>query len=129
MNPLTWDAPVAVIYVALFVIVMFRANITYWVGRVDVGGARHTGLVSRLDSPRFTRATALLNKYGPPLVSACFLTVGLQTTVLLSAGVSRMPLPRFLPAVIIGCALWALLYGTVGFVGVEALIALYQLLS
>ena len=37
-----------------------------------------------------------------------------------------MPLRRFIPALLAGSILWALLYGTVGFVGFELWLALYD---
>lgn len=124
MNPLDWDAPRTLVYLALFVIVMCRANATYWVGRL---GSRLTRvrLAKWTARPSFQRASRLLARHGAPLVAGCFLTVGLQTMVLLAAGIARMELRRFLPAVIIGCALWALLYGTIGFVGFTALATLH----
>lgn len=45
-----------------------------------------------------------------------FLVVGVQTMVSLVAGVTRMPLRRYLPAVTIGCVIWAFIYGTGGMV-------------
>jgi membrane protein DedA with SNARE-associated domain len=60
------------------------------------------------------------------VVSISFLTVGLQTLINLAAGVSRMPLRRYLPAVSVGALLWAFLYATVGFVTFAAWIALYR---
>ena len=39
MNPMEWDAPFSVIVAALFVIVMCRANATYWLGVLIARGA------------------------------------------------------------------------------------------
>lgn len=47
-------------------------------------------------------------------VPLSFLTVGIQTAVNASAGISRMSLKRYLPAVTVGCLIWALIYSTVG---------------
>ena len=60
------------------------------------------------------------------MVSLCFLTVGFQTMVLLASGGLRMPLRKFLPALAVGSVLWALLYGTVGFVGFHALRVVWE---
>ena len=38
----------------------------------------------------------------------------MQTFVQISAGVTRMPLRLYLPAVAVGSVVWALIYGTVG---------------
>ena len=50
-------------------------------------------------------------------MSLSFFTIGVQTMVNLAAGVTRMPLRRYLPAVAVGCVAWAFIYGTVGFMG------------
>lgn len=47
-------------------------------------------------------------------VPLCFLTLGVQAAVNASAGVSRMPLRRYLPAVTVGALAWALMYTTIG---------------
>lgn len=116
-NPLSWDVPYGVVVATLFCIVMLRANGTYWLGRGMAAGARRTRAAKMMASPHYETATRLLNKWGPPAVTLSFLTVGLQTMVLLTAGLTRMPLRRFLPAVTVGCVAWAFLYGTVGIVG------------
>ncbi|QIK74012.1 hypothetical protein G7070_15450 [Propioniciclava coleopterorum] len=115
-----WDAPFYVIVAALFVIVMCRANATYWLGRLIQSGARRTRIAHAMSSPGYARAEQQLNKWGPPIISLSFLTIGFQTLVNLAAGATRMPLRRYLPAVTVGSVIWALLYGTVGYVGVES---------
>ena len=111
----------------LFVIVMVRANATYWLGRGAQSGARRTRLSGMLASPEFRRAQDFISRWGAPIVTLSFLTVGIQTLVNLAAGVARMPLRRYLPAVMLGSILWALLYATVGFVTVGAWLKLYEL--
>lgn len=127
MNPFEWEAPYLVVVAGLFVIVMLRANGTYWLGRLVQDGARRTRRLGRLmRTPGYEAAVERLNRWGPLVVSASFLTVGVQTLVNLAAGGTRMPLRRYLPAVTAGCVLWAFLYGTVGFIGFEALALLWQ---
>lgn len=99
---------------ALFAIVMLRANATYWAGRGIAAGGRRTRLERQMDSPAMRRAEAIIARWGAPAVSLCFLTVGIQTAVNATAGIGRMPLRQYLPAVIIGSVLWAVLYATVG---------------
>ncbi|GAB3250992.1 DedA family protein [Arthrobacter pigmenti] len=108
---------------ALFVIVMLRANATYWAGRGIAAGGRRTRLVRRLDSPGMRRAEAIIARWGAPAVALCFLTVGIQTAINATAGIGRMPLRRYLPAVIVGSALWAVLYATVGLAVLNAWLA------
>lgn len=110
----------------LFVIVMLRANGTYWLGRLAARGARATRARRIMESPGYARAEERLNRWGAPLVTASFFTIGVQTLVNLAAGAIRMPLRRYLPAMTIGCVCWALIYSTVGFVGFEALGLLWQ---
>ena len=56
-----------------------------------------------------------------------FLTVGFQTLANLAAGVGRMPLRRYLPALVIGGLIWAVLYATVGLITFAALVHLYEI--
>ena len=121
LNPMTWDAPYLAIVGALFVIVLLRANATYWLGRLISSGAERTRAAAMMATPGYQRAVQQLNQWGPPVVAVSFLTIGFQTLVNLAAGATRMPLSRYLPAVTVGCVLWAFLYGTVGTAGVEAL--------
>lgn len=48
MNPLTWDAPKIVVYLALFCIVFCRSQATYWIGRGLIVGLSHSRLVARM---------------------------------------------------------------------------------
>ena len=125
MDPTTWNLPFPALVVALFVIVMLRANGTYWLGRLGSAGARRTRLARLLDSPGYLRATERIDRYGPPVVALSFLTIGFQTVANLAAGVTVMRLRHYLPAVVIGSAAWALLYATLGTVGLDLFSRLY----
>ena len=116
-DPTSWDAPYAIVVAALWVIVMLRANGTYWLGRGIAAGARRTRAARLLESKHYERGASWLNRWGAPAVSLSFFTIGVQTMVNLAAGVTRMPLRRYLPAVAVGCVAWAFIYGTVGFMG------------
>ena len=48
----------------------------------------------------------------------------LQTAVVSSAGIARMRMIRFLPAVVLGSLLWAIVYATVGMAAIAAWVAL-----
>ena len=119
--------PFPLAFTALFVIVLLRAGGTYALGRVARSGASRTRVQRLAESPRFERAQELLARWGAPVVVLSFLTVGFQTLVNLAAGIGRMPLRRYLPALVIGGVIWALLYATVGLVTFAALASLYQL--
>ncbi|HEY3408966.1 MAG TPA: VTT domain-containing protein [Propionicimonas sp.] len=125
MDPTTWNLPFPALVAALFVIVMLRANGTYWLGRLGSAGARRTRLARLLDSPGYLRATERIDRYGPPVVALSFLTIGFQTVANLAAGVTVMRLRHYLPAVVIGSAAWALLYASLGTVGLDLFSRLY----
>lgn len=117
---MTWSAFLPT-FGFLFVVVMLRANATYWLGRgASAGSRRYLRLGEGGHSPRWVRARDLINRWGPLAVVFCFLTVGLQTAVLVAAGAARMPLRRYLPAVTLGSMLWATLYATVGLAAARA---------
>jgi membrane protein DedA with SNARE-associated domain len=116
--------PFGIAVAALFVIVLLRAQATYWIGRGVMAGVLHTKLAGRLGGPRTTRAIALLNRYGPPVVTVSFLTVGFQTVMNAAAGLTRMPWVRYTIAMVIGCVAWALIYATIGFAAFDAAMAL-----
>lgn len=106
----------------LFLVVMLRANATYWVGRGSAAGARR--LRGAEDpSRRWLRAAEFVHRWGPIAVVLCFLTIGIQTAVNATAGIARMPLRRYLPAVVLGSMLWATLYATVGLAAARAWLA------
>lgn len=107
--------------VALFyVVVLLRGGATYAAGRGARGGVGRTRLKARLESPRFRRAERIVERYGAPVVAASFLTVGFQTLANLAAGVLRMPLLAYLPALAVGGLAWALIWGVVGVATYEA---------
>ncbi|AVZ38588.1 MULTISPECIES: DedA family protein [unclassified Dietzia] len=124
------EQPYPIAFGLLFVIVMLRANATYWLGRGALSGGRLSDRVARhLEGRHMQRAQKLSARYGVVAVPLSFLTVGVQTAINFSAGFTRMPLTRYLPAVVVGCALWALLYSTVGMVGWSAITTLWSTVS
>jgi membrane protein DedA with SNARE-associated domain len=116
--------PFAITFAVLFGIVLLRAQATYWLGRGVMAGVLHTPLATRLESPKTTRAIAALHRWGTPLVTLSFLTVGFQTVVNGAAGLIRMPWVRYTVAMLIGCVAWAAIYATVGIAAVEGMLAL-----
>src|SRR5699024_3544710 len=111
------EQPFAIAFGTLFVIVMLRANATYWLRRgARYGGTLSETLAHRLEGPTMQRAQRFSARFGVIAVPLSFLTIGIQTAINFSAGFTRMPLRRYLPAVAVGCVLWALLYSTVGMV-------------
>ncbi len=120
MDPTQWDVPFPVIVGAMFVIVFCRAGGTYLLGRAAAAGASRRPRIAKLMAgERYQRATRRVSEYGAPLVAFSFLTVGFQTLANLAAGALRMPPARYLPALIVGGVLWALLYSAIGVAGVD----------
>lgn len=125
MDPDNW-LPLAATVGGLFIIITLRANGTYWLGRAIVAGTARSRWARMLDTKAYRVGSKFLNRWGAPAVTLCFLTVGLQTMVLLGAGVTRMPLRRFLPACTVGSIIWSFMYGTIGFIGFIAIARLWQ---
>ena len=121
-NPLTWDGPWIWVWIALFAIVFLRAGGTYLIGRAVRAGMARISTVKRImKSTVYQRAERALDRWGPPAVAVSFLTIGFQTAVNLAAGVVRMRWYRYLPALILGGAIWATIYTTIGSVSFAAL--------
>ncbi|MFH9472379.1 DedA family protein [Streptomyces anulatus] len=99
---------------ALYVIVLLRAGGTFAVGWLAGAGARRGRFAKLTSSERFRRAERAIQRWGAPVVAVSFLTVGFQTAVNFLAGSMRMPLSRYLPALFVGGAAWALIYATAG---------------
>ena len=116
--------PFALTFGVLFLIVLARAQATYWIARGVTTGAMHTRLADRLSGPKISRAIREINRWGPPVVTVSFLTVGFQTVANAAAGLTRMPWVRYTVAMLIGCGAWALIYATVGIAALEAGMAL-----
>ena len=119
-----WPYPVAV--AMLFLVALLRAGATYALGRAAQQGARRTRISHAMAKPGFARVQDLVARWGAPLVTVSFLTVGLQTLVNLAAGVTRMPLRRYIPALAIGSLIWGFLYATVGLATFSAWRTLYE---
>ena len=82
----------------------------YWIGR-GIRRADRRGLGER---PAIKRAEVVVQRWGPIAVTLSFLTVGVQSAVNIAAGLLRMPGRRFVPALLVGGAIWAAIYVTVG---------------
>ncbi|MFL1380410.1 DedA family protein [Nocardiopsis protaetiae] len=110
--------PFWVVYFTLLVVILLRAPATYWIGRGLGAGVNRSRVGTRL-GPRLDRAKNLVDRYGAPVVTLSFFTVGMQTAINLSAGVVRMRFPRYFAAVFVGGLAWAGLWGMViaGIVG------------
>ncbi|MGW7518618.1 DedA family protein [Streptomyces sp. NPDC054796] len=116
---------VALAAAGLYVIVLLRAGGTFAVGWLAGAGARRGRFSERVSSPKFQRAERAIQRWGAPVVAVSFLTVGFQTAANFLAGSMRMPLSRYLPALFVGGAAWALVYATAGIGILETLARLF----
>ena len=92
-----------------------RTSVVFALGRAAAAGGRRIGGVRHVMSgPVYRRAERLVHRWGVLAVPACFLTVGLQTAVILTTAVTGMPLRRWVPAMLVGTFIWGVVYGTVG---------------
>ncbi|MDE0572857.1 hypothetical protein ON058_05440 [Demequina sp. B12] len=128
----------------LFMVVFFRSQGTYWVGRWlrrgadavalqagategDSSGATappppataRSRIAQKMSGPAMDRAQQFLEKWGFIGVPLCFLTVGFQTIVLTTAGYTRMRWDLFTVAMLPGCAAWAFIYGGISVTLIE----------
>ena len=118
------DIPVAAAYAFLVVVAFLRGGATYVVGRL----ARRAGTASArarrvFERPGMERAEGVVRRWGAPVVSLSFLTVGFQTLVNLAAGVLEMPPRRYVPGLLVGALLWAGIYVTIGLAVLQAWMA------
>ena len=121
-NPMTWDGPWIWVWLALYFIVFCRAGGTHLIGRAVRNGVSRVGSIQRvLASASYQRSARLLDRWGPPAVAVSFLTIGFQTAINLASGVIRMRWYRYVPALLIGGALWATIYTTIGSVSIAAI--------
>jgi membrane protein DedA with SNARE-associated domain len=126
------DAPFVAIFCFFFAVVAVRTQATYWLARLvaaqTIGRpAPRRRLLVRAQAwatgPSAARGIDALNRWGVLAVPLSFCTVGLKTVVNGAAGLTRMPFPRYLPAMLVGCVVHATIYATVGWAAWEATIA------
>lgn len=132
MTPITDPRAFALAVASLFGIALARGQATYWIARAVARGAGSVGehspawrrrVAAWLGGRRAATGRALLGRWGLPLVTLCYLTLGLQTIVLAAAGFLRVGWPRFTLAQLPGALAWALIYSTIGFAAFEAAVA------
>ena len=125
-------APFFAIFGFFFTIVCLRSQATYWIARLVVAQtmgrpAPKNRVLARAQvwsqGPSAARGIAALNRWGALAVTASFLTVGFKTVVNASAGLTRMPFARYLPAMLVGCVIHSTIYATVGWAAWEAALA------
>ncbi len=114
--------PIEVALAFMWVVGIVRTSIVYALGTLAAeGGARLDRIRKAMDSPLYRKARRLINRWGVIAVPLCFLTVGLQTAVIITTGFTKMPLRRWVPAMLVGTFMWACIYTTIGFAILAAL--------
>ena len=114
--------PIEVALAFMWVVGIVRTSIVYALGALAAeGGARLDRIRKAMDSPLYRKARRLINRWGVIAVPLCFLTVGLQTAVIITTGFTKMPLRRWVPAMLLGTLIWACIYTTIGFAILAAL--------
>ena len=114
--------PIEVALAFMWVVGIVRTSIVYALGALAAeGGARLDRIRKSMDSPLYRKARRLINRWGVIAVPLCFLTVGLQTAVIITTGFTKMPLRRWVPAMLLGTFIWACVYTTIGFAILAAL--------
>ena len=110
--------PFWVVYATLLVVIMLRAPATHLIGRGLGKGVTRGRMGERL-GPKLDAAKERIDRYGAPVVTLSFLTVGMQTAIHFASGAVRMRFPLYLAATFVGGLVWAGLWGTVisGLVG------------
>lgn len=123
------DGPWWWLFGFLFVVVLLRAQGTYWVGRwVRAGAAtvaerpdsRRARLARHFSGPAMERARGYLDRWGFVGVPLSFLTIGFQTAVNGAAGYARMRWDLYTAAMIPGCVVWATMYALLGLSFIDA---------
>lgn len=114
--------PIEVALAFMWVVGIVRTSIVYALGALAAeGGARLDRIRKAMDSPLYRKARAFINRWGVIAVPLCFLTVGLQTAVIITTGFTKMPLRRWVPAMLAGTFMWACIYTSFGFALLAAL--------
>ncbi len=99
----------------MWIVGIVRTSIIYALGYLAAaGGTRLEAIRKLLDHPLYQRAQLFINRWGVLAVPLCFLTVGFQTAVIITTGFTRMPLIRWIPAMLIGTFMWGTIYATIG---------------
>lgn len=99
----------------MWLVAIVRSSLIYGLGRLAaLGGNRFAPLRALMAHSLYRRAQAFVSRWGVLAIPACFLTLGFQTAVILTTGLTQMPLARWLPAMLVGSFIWGLIYATVG---------------
>lgn len=114
--------PVGLAIAAMWGVGIIRTSIVYALGYLAAaGGERLRRIREAMHTPLYQRAAFFVNRWGVLAVPMCFFTVGFQTAVIITTGFTKMPLRRWIPAMLVGTFIWGTIYATVGLVILDRL--------
>jgi membrane protein DedA with SNARE-associated domain len=112
--------PAWIAFAVILVSGVMRGTSFYVLGR----WARSRGEQGRLpilQRPIVKRAETVVERVGAPAVTLSYFVYGLQASMNIASGLTRMPLARFLVALTLGAASWATFLTTLGVVALHAM--------
>ncbi|MCL2112797.1 MAG: hypothetical protein FWH31_02485 [Streptococcaceae bacterium] len=112
-NMLNWVAslPLWQATLFLFIVVFFRAQMTFWLGKLMYKGILKTNLSKNTTRSEEKRAgIAALQKYGWPVIPLSFLTVGFQSVVQIGAGLLDWNWFKYTLVALPGYLAWGFIY-------------------
>lgn len=115
-----YELPYVWVFLFFWCLALMRSNTIYWIGRGITAGTARSRWAAMLDSPMYLTAQGWSERWGVLAVPMSFFTVGLQSFIQLSAGVTRMPLHHYVPATMVGGVGWAAVYTTIGMAVIKA---------
>lgn len=108
--------PIGAAVAFMWAIGIIRTTAVFVLGYLaSTGGSRLRRIREAMNTPLYQKAATFVNRWGVLAVPLCFLTVGFQTAVIMTTGFTKMPLRRWIPAMLAGTFIWAIIYTTIGF--------------
>ncbi len=111
-------------YLFLFMVVALRSTAMYGVGRyghyLAMKAKKPTGgfrlrIWNWVHADNTVNGMELLRRRGWIAIPLCFLTVGVQSVITVSAGAIGMSVPAWIATAFAGWLAWAAIYSTIGF--------------
>lgn len=115
--------PFWLVWLFLYFGATIRGQATYWIGRGVMTGATRSQrgpawwqrTRRRLAEAETSAGHRVIEKVGLVAIPFAYLTVGLQSAIILAAGLLQISWRKFSLAQIPGAAAWATIYSTIGF--------------
>jgi membrane protein DedA with SNARE-associated domain len=99
----------------LFIVVFFRAQLTFWLGKFVHKGILKSGFGKKRSREQENKAgISAIQKYGWPVIPLSFLTVGFQSVVQIGAGLLDWKWTKYTLAALPGYLAWGFIYAVGG---------------